>query len=302
MMDMPRRSTLRQRCSVTVASLLALVLLTWRLGSPPPAQARAPRAARRQASGSGVVRYPGLRFLRTNRHGYREYVDTRDGSVLVLVPGGTFTMGASRSYPDQKPPTRVAVKSFFLGKFIVTNAQFARFVHSTGYNAGAGWKTDEGVWGARAPVACVSWHDSEAYAKWAGLRLPTEAEWEYAARGPKDLRYPWGNTWNDRLCCNSVGTVEPGGPHPVGSYPGGASPFGCLDMAGNMRQWCSTLYRPYPYRADDGRENLSAPGLRVLRGECWNTFCQDFFHCAHRQNDDPSDRLDFYSFRVARSI
>lgn len=114
------------------------------------------------------------------------------------------------------------------------------------------------------PVAEVSWAAAVAYCAWRGGRLPTEAEWEAAARGVEGRPWPWGDTPpNAEL---AVISGRAGETTAVGSMPKGATPEGLLDMAGSLAEWTSTLYRPYPYRADDGREDLSAPGERVTRG------------------------------------
>ena len=119
------------------------------------------------------------------------------------------------------------------------------------------------------PVVEVSWYGAKAYAEWAGGRLPTEAEWEYAARGPDSFIYPWGNEFDCTRVniggdCDSYERTAP-----VGSFPGGASWVGALDMAGNAWEWVSTLYEDYPYDAADGREDLDADGRCVLRGGSW---------------------------------
>jgi formylglycine-generating enzyme required for sulfatase activity len=123
------------------------------------------------------------------------------------------------------------------------------------------------------PLVNVTWHDALAYVQWLAQvtgepwRLPTEAEWEKAARGTDRRIYPWGNQW-DRTRANT----EDGGPGdttPVGSYPGGVSLYGAQDMAGNVLEWTSTTFQPYPYQADDGREDLGNQALKVMRGGAW---------------------------------
>ena len=163
-----------------------------------------------------------LTSLGTNAQGYREYKNSVDGSVLIFIPGGIFTMGSQKGHRDERPTAPVIVKDFFLAKYPVTNAQWRQFVAATGYVTdaevdggvvwgqrrfvrmpGACWKTPEGDGIAcedSAPVVQVSWKDAQAYAKGAGLGLKTEAEWEYVARGPGGYRYPWGNKWDGHRC------------------------------------------------------------------------------------------------------
>ena len=227
-------------------------------------------------------------------------VNPVDGSVLVAIPGGTFTMGSDDGSSNEKPSHRVTLQPYYIGKTPVTNAQYRRFVSATGHQSAGRWDDYASRWGDQAPVVCVSWSDANAYCRWAGLRLPTEAEWEYAARGTDGRAYPWGNPWDPSRCRNSVGG-NAGSAVAVGSYPNGASPFGCLDMAGNVLQWCASLYRPYPYSATDGREDVGASGDRVLRGGSWYFYNPSFFRSASRASLAPDDRNNSLGFRVART-
>lgn len=233
------------------------------------------------------------------KHG-GELRNPKDGSVLIEIPGGSFTMGSNDEQPDEKPSHAVTLAPYAIGKYDVTNAQFRRFVEETVYDAGTAWKEYAEKWGSDSPVVCVSWYDANAYCRWAGLRLPTEAEWEYAARGSDSRKYPWGNEWDaSRAVCgeNSGNRAQP-----VGSRPNGASPFGCLDMAGNVEQWCSSKYRPYPYNAGDGREEPGGSENRVMRGGYWmdpGYFCR----CSRRYAVlPPVGRYNSFGFRCAKSL
>ncbi|MBM3465307.1 MAG: hypothetical protein FJX76_24705, partial [Armatimonadetes bacterium] len=160
---------------------------------PAPIVAATVRAPGEPPPPVGVVNAPpGMKYVGTNPKNYHEYTNDRDGSELIMVPAGKFQMGSTATR-DERPVSSVALKPFFIAKTPVTNEQFRAFVKATGYQASANWEEMARKWGDRAPVVNVSWNDANAYCKWAGLRLPTEAEWEFAAKGPQDLEFPWGN-------------------------------------------------------------------------------------------------------------
>ncbi len=154
------------------------------------------------------------------------------------------------------------------------------------------------------PVVSVTWYEAMAYAAWLSrvsgrcYRLPSEAQWEWAARRSR-RRYPWGPAW-DEAACNWSGS-RLNAPAPVGVFRQGATPDGLEELAGNVYEWTLSLYQPYPYLADDGRENLSASGLRVLRGGSWYTSAQQV-RCAYRDWLNPGFRNSFTGFRLARIL
>ena len=236
-------------------------------------------------------------------------VHPRDGSVLLQIPAGPFTMG-SREYRDAKPRFQVDLPAYQIGKFEVTNRQYAAFVEASGFQAEGDWRKWFRPGGEEVPVVGVSWDDAVAYCRWAGLRLPSEAEWEKAARGLDGRIYPWGNRWEPERC-NNRSLQAPGavarmiplrdgrGPLPVGSLPAGASPFGAQDMAGNVFEWTASSFTPYPYRLGEGREADPAPVEVSLRGGGWAYEHPGFFRTDTRSRCKPPIQSFFIGFRVA---
>src|SRR5262245_32092940 len=189
-------------------------------------------------------------------HYPHELVNEKDGPTLVLIPSGEFLMGCETGYPAERPVHRVLVDAFYLSKYPVTNAQYARFIQETGHRVPylddrrvqrENWNPDTRTYPtgrADHPVVLVSWKDAQAYCQWAGGRLPTEAEWERAARGGLARKlYPWGDEIDPSLanCDNREGTT------PVGSYP--ASGYGLYDMAGNVWEWVADWYDAKYYQS-----------------------------------------------------
>ncbi len=159
-----------------------------------------------------------------------------ENGEMMLIRGGNFKMGRNDGEQDESPEHEVDVKDFYLDKYEVTNQQYKKFVDATGHRAPAHWVDDSyPPAGALLPVTHVTWSDAVAYANWAKKRLPTEKEWEYAARGGKrELLYPWGNVWNEGY----ANTRRDGSSiAPVGSFEKDVSPFGVFDLAGNVSEW-----------------------------------------------------------------
>jgi sulfatase modifying factor 1 len=266
---------------------------------------------------------------------------------LCLVPAGEFLMGISLEeahawhracggllevYADATPRRTVTLPAYYIGRTVVTNAQYAQFVRATGHAVpfvDARW-AEPYNWDQERqvpprgkedhPVTLISWEDAMAYCEWAGLRLPTEAEWEKAARGTDERHYPWGDVWDSQRCnsaeriagrallsydawrqwWNDLMELDPVERNrdtttSVGTYsPAGDSPYGCADMAGNVWEWCADWYQGYPettcYRSRFGETQ------RVLRGGAW--FSQRYaVRTAWRSGDDPARRVDSRGFR-----
>jgi serine/threonine-protein kinase len=196
---------------------------------------------------------------------------------MLLIPAGEFLMGSDlrkdmNADDNEQPQHELYLPGYYIARTPVTNAQYLAFVQDAGWRPPDHWKKRKPPKGKEThPVDHVSWSDAIAYCKWLSeatgkpFRLPTEAEWEKAARGTDGGIYPWGNQWDAERCNNDESGIDD--MTPVGKYsPEGDSPYGCADMAGNVREWTSSLYKPYPYDVADGREDLGAEGVCVLRG------------------------------------
>jgi formylglycine-generating enzyme required for sulfatase activity len=186
------------------------------------------------------------------------------GMEFVWVPAGEFEMGAYGGNPDATPARKVTIgRGMWFGKHEVTNAQFRQFCVATRSAFPAASDA-----GPRHPVVMVSWEEARKFAEHNGMRLPTEAEWEYAARGPSGGSLPWGERWNESLACAADNRGPDGRSYPVGSFPEGASWCGALDMAGNVFEWCADWYHHRTYSGgDDTDPQGPATGTyRVVRG------------------------------------
>jgi serine/threonine-protein kinase len=218
---------------------------------------------------------------------------------MVFIPGGVFRMGSPSAEdpakPYEVPAHEVIVSPFFIDKYEVTNAAYAAFVKATGHPAPPDWKNGTYPVGkANYPVGNVSWEDARAYAAWAGKRLPTEAEWEFAARGTEGRRYPWGNEFN-RWLLNSAET-NVGHTEPVGSFPAGATPEGVFDLAGNVAEWTASDDAPYP-----GSARKPVPGTKIVRGGGFSL--PGKYAAATKRTQVPPDTRDpALGFRCARDV
>ena len=185
---------------------------------------------------------------------------------MVYVPAGAFTMGRDAGDDAERPPHPASVNAFYIDVNEVTNEEYLKFVKATGHKAPSIWKNGSFAPGdARKPVVGVSWADANEYARWAGKRLPTEEEWEFAARGTNGFLYPWGNEWSEGAA-NAHDAQQ--SVAEIGSYKG-ASPFGTHDMIGNAWEWTATDFKAYPGRGLPGAS--AASDLKVIRGGCYQS-------------------------------
>jgi len=263
---------------------------------------------------------------------------------MVTVPVGNFQMGNSGvgddateapAHVEEQPQHWVYTCAYRIGKYEVTRGEYKQFIAAGGYTtqsywSPAGWtwlqgqspaRTHPGWWDAqqtwgtttftqtdRHPVVGVNYYEAEAFANWCGCRLPTEAEWEKAARwtGGHPNVYPWGDTWDASKCNNPDDTQYVGNQTaPVGSYPAGASPYGCMDMAGNASEWCkdwfwSTYYGLTPPEGWLNPQGPTTGDRRISRGGSYGGTTYLTERCAHRFFNYPYENFPTIGFRIAR--
>ena len=257
-----------------------------------------------------------------------------DGIPFVYVPAGEFTMGSNDGSSDEQPVHTVYLDAYWVMRTEVTNAQYRKFVDANGYTTERFWTAEGWKWrsensislpfywgdsdfnGSEHPVVGVNWYEAVAYANWLAertglsLRLPTEAEWEKSARGADGRIYPWGNNWDGTQVnfCDTNCTfdwkdkeVNDGYQYtaPVGSYPRGASPYGVLDMAGNVWEWANDWYDS-GYYTGLSAQNPQGPATgdrRVLRGGSWLNI-STFVRAANRGWNEPDFRSNSVGFRL----
>lgn len=256
-----------------------------------------------------VISFPAISAIFTPK----EVIDTHDGMTLVYIPAGEFKMGSADGASPQHP---VYLSAYRIDKTEVSNAQYAMCVADGGctspannYSATRDSYYDNSQY-ANYPVIYVSWSQAAAYCAWAGRRLPTEAEWEKAARGRENFMYPWGNTFDgtrtnycdvncdwdwgdDRFNDGSFDTTS------VGMYPGGITQYGVLDMAGNVHEWVADWFAPY---SQDKQRNPTGPDFgqdKIIRGGAWGDD-PDHVRSDVRSPLNPANWMDFIGFRCAR--
>ena len=243
---------------------------------------------------------------------------------MVRIPAGSFTMGTGEDqvkylllredwanewdsrnmFMAEQPEHAVSLRAFSIAQHPVTNLEYRPFVWATGYKAPRHWSNFDVPKGLEEhPVVNVSWHDVLAYCAWLkeqtgqAYRLPSEAEWERAARGIDKRIYPWGSDFEAWRCNTAENNRRD--TTPLHMYvPGGVGPEGLHDMSGNVYEWTASLLKPYPYVADDGREDAQAEGKRVVRGGSWY-YSRKLARCAARESLLPSYTSTGLGFRLA---
>jgi len=195
----------------------------------------------------------------------------KSANKMVLIPGGEFIMGTNDRLPDESPEYHVTLPAYYIDKYEVTNLQYKQFIDATNRKSPEHFRNRTFPDGkADHPVTNVTWFDADAYCKWRGERLPTEEEWEKAARGKTGRPYPWG----DNFEVTRANTPQrwqmldqPGDTTPVGSFPSGVSPYGIYDMSGNVWEWTASWYTPHPGNTHI-TENYGEK-YKVLKGGSW---------------------------------
>ena len=238
----------------------------------------------------------------------------KDGAPMVLIPAGDFLMGTPLSNRDggrdEYPQRLISLDAFYMDVYEVTNGRYLDFITATGHRFPENprdkklslWKesTVRDVFKDH-PVVNVDWDDATAYCAWAGKQLPTEAQWERAARGTNGRRFPWGDAEPTRVLANYLNQWRDGAAlEPVGSHPQGASAEGVQDLEGNVWEWVADWYDSHYYKDGPARNPRGPSGgtRRVIRGSGWESEAP-LLRSAHRLSSDPKNRNHTLGFRCA---
>lgn len=232
----------------------------------------------------------------------------KDQAEMVRVAAGNFIMGRPDSYADERPQREVFVEEFLIYRHEVSVEQYQRFLNSSQGTARPPASPDGDPMPSdyftaaqyrHHPVVNVSWNDAQAYCQWAGGRLPSEEEWEKAARGTDGRIFPWGNAFDESRCNWDGPPDEDKTPFlsPVDSFPYGASPYGALNMAGNAWEWVDAFYGPYPENYNN--DPIYSRGYRVIRGGSWLRYPMGVSATA-RDFSDPRHRYNSIGFRCVQ--
>ena len=269
-----------------------------------------PKVERNQAAAEQQATAYALALLQTKTATTNSWTPTplpsqvrdADGMVMVYVPAGEFEMGSNDGDSDEQPVHTVYLDAYWIDKTEVTNAMYAKCVEDNACDppSSTGSSTRSSYYGNPEfdtyPVINVSWHDAEAYCLWAGGRLPTEAQWEKAARGTDGRTYPWGEGVNRDLANYGSNVADT---TPVFTYPAGASPYDVLDMAGNVWEWVADWYEEYYYSSSPTSDLQLIEMGRVMRGGAWNNN-DSFLRSASSYWNVPDIRNNYLGFRCAR--
>ncbi len=229
---------------------------------------------------------------------YIEPAHAKPPQGMILIPAGEFTMGSEYGEEDEVPVHQVHLDAFYIDKYEVTNAKYRQFLKTTNHRKPYGWE-DKNFNRDNQPVVGVSWEDAIVYCEWAAKRLPTEAEWEKAARGEDELMFPWGPNWHKQ----NANSADAGKKKTVsvGSHPQGISPYGVHDMAGNVWEGCADWYVSNYYLISP-KSNPPGPvtsNARVIRGGGWFDSPAQL-RTSNRYYSHPMVRYNSIGFRCAK--
>jgi len=269
-----------------------------------------PRAASARASGATVSAPVARQSVEPPPSDRARQITGKDGAPMVLIPAGEFIIGSrdddKSADNDERPAHSVYLDGFYIDQYEVTTSRYAEFFQETNRPAPAFWSEQVLKQHGRKPVVGVHWNDAAAYCSWAGKRLPTEAEWEKAARGTDQRLYPWGNTVPNQQLANYNRGFEFKNYEvltDVGSFEGGKSPYGAYDMAGNVWEWTADWYDESYYRTSPERnpKGPSSGEYRVFRGGSWG-IASGNVRSADRDRNTPTIRSVNIGFRCARDV
>jgi formylglycine-generating enzyme required for sulfatase activity len=217
-----------------------------------------------------------------------------DGKTMAWIPDGTFTMGSNQGNRNERPPHEVTVNGFWMDTHEVTNAEFAKFVEASGSKPQGDWKAGYTSGKEDHPIMSVTWIDAANYCKWAGKRLPTEAEWEYAAGGPGHYKWSLGNRFEKNKYSFDLKEIGP-----VGSYP--PNGYGLYDMSGSAWEWVNDWYDGNFYRSSPKTNPLGPMSgiFKVFRGGSGLLRSSSYLRVSHRGWNFPDSSLPTYGFRCA---
>jgi iron(II)-dependent oxidoreductase len=250
-----------------------------------------------------VVPQPVTRVSQLPDQRMRESAAKRSDAMMI-IPGGSFPMGYDHRHPDEKPQHVETVSSFAIDLYEVTNDQYLKFISVTKRTVPEHWENSQYPKDkANHPVVYVTWYDARDFCAWAGKRLPTEAEWEKAARSEDGRLYPWGNDFDPKKANTPQSRL--GGTTPVGSFPAGRSPYGLYDVSGNAWEWTDSWARAYP-GSPIPRGHYFTGEYKVLRGGSWID-CS-FYRCGisaltfNRGYFRPETKNEGFGFRCAKDV
>lgn len=252
---------------------------------------------------------PAVSVAESGASGPPQEITGEDGAPMRLIEAGEFLMGSpeGEGLSDERPQHRVWINAFYMDTYETTVARYEKFLDATGHVRPDFWPYDEVREYAERPVVGVDWTGARAYCEWVGKRLPTEAEWEYAAGGKDGRRYPWGGTEPGARLANVAKTWSykfyKDRLSPVGSHGEGTSPFGIHDMGGNVWEWVADWYDAKYYARSPAKNPPGPPGgtMKVLRGGSWN-FAGKYSRTSSRLRYEPRHRAADIGFRCARDV